>query len=99
MLDDRGDGLVRIGPTRDGQTHVVDRPQDVVPRLEGGVALLEVLSQSIDPAEGVPGTSPDHDADNGEHRQNVEGERQERIGGGVAENLDGTDEDDGGDNH
>src|SRR5664280_1670656 len=97
MLDDRGNGLIGIGLAGDGQTDVVHGPQNGVARLEGGVALLEIVGQPIDPSKGIPGTNTNDRADGHNHRQNVERERQEGICGRVAENFDGTDEEDGGD--
>ncbi len=97
MADDRGDRLVGIGLAGDGKANVVDGPEHDVARLQSGVAHAKIACQSINPAERVPRAGSNNRGHDRQHEQGVKRKRQEGIGGRVAQNLDRTDEDDGGD--
>ena len=96
MVDDRGDGRVRIGPAGDGDADVVQGLQHGIARLEHGVALAKIERQPIDLAERVVRPRAHDDGHNREHEQCVEGKWQEGVEGRIAEGLNGPDEQDGG---
>ena len=96
MLDDRCDRLVRVRLARHGESDVVGRAENAVARLEHLVAPAQVGREAIDLPKRHPGTGSGHDGhDRHQQKRAVRG-RQNGIENGVAERLDGTDEDYGG---
>jgi hypothetical protein len=94
MVDDGGQGLLRVGLPGDGKADVVHRAQRGIARLQRLMPVDEVACQAVDDPKGIPRGDDRDGRHNRDDQEGVEREGQHRIEERVAERLHDPDEKD-----